>query len=288
MRMSGWPVKLCSSVQALRFSASFLRMRRKRQRGTRWDGQFTACQLPRRSVPHERAPKRCRAAARVVMRLGRPSSWLILLGLTLGAILPIAGAQLEAAPTSTVDAKVQSSLHLRVISALNVVHDAVDRTLTAIATAPAEAQRLQSEATQRWWSGDILRAAIYCLVLVMIGADAEWLYWCYAGKGWRAIAEAAVGREALPPARAATLSLRRAALSTLGAAIFICGVLVPLSLFSWPTEVQASVVGVSWQLRSLASHALLRYSSCPRILLGYVSSPNPIGAQGGSLSLSSP
>jgi hypothetical protein len=108
-----------------------------------------------------------------VMRLGWPSSWLILLGLTLGAILPTAGAQLEAAPTSTVDAKVQSSLHLRIISALNAVHDAVDRTLTAIATAPAEAQRLQSEAIQRWWSGDILRAAIYCLVLLMIGADAE-------------------------------------------------------------------------------------------------------------------
>ena len=178
-----------------------------------------------------------------VMRLGRPSLWIILLGLTLAAILPAAGAQLAAAPPSTVDAKVQSSLHLRVISALNVVHDAVYRTLTTVATAPAEAQRLQSEATQRWWSGDILRAAIYCLVLLMIGADAEWLYWCYAGKGWRAIAEAAVG-EPLPPARAATLGLRRAALSAVGAAIFICGVLVPLSLFSWPTEVQASVVGV--------------------------------------------
>ena len=190
----------------------------------------------RRSV----AGKRCGW----VMRLGRPSSWIILLGLTLGAILPTAGAQLAAAPPSTVDAKVQSGLHLRVISALNVVHDAVDRTLTAVATAPAEVQRLQSEATQRWWSGDILRAAIYCLVLLMIGADAEWLYWCYAGKGWRAIAEAAVGREPLPPARAATLGLRRAALSAVGAAIFICGVLVPLSIFSWPTEVQASVVGV--------------------------------------------
>jgi hypothetical protein len=166
------------------------------------------------------------------MRLGRPSSWIILLGLTLGAILPTAGAQLAAAPPSTVDAKVQSSLHLRVISALNVVHDAVDRTLTTVAMAPAEAQRLQSEATQRWRSGDILRAAIYCLVLLMIGADAEWLYWCYAGKGWRAIAEAAVGREPLPPARAATLGLRRAALSAVGAAIFICGVLVPLSIFT--------------------------------------------------------
>ena len=278
MRMSGWPVKLSSSVPALRFSASFLPMRRKRQRGIRWGGQFAACQLPRRSVPHERAPKRCRAACGRVMRLGWPSSWIILLGLALGAILPAAGAQSGAAPPSTVDAKVQSSLHLRVISALNVVHDAVDRTLTTVATAPAEAQRLQSEATQRWRSGDILRAAIYCLVLLMIGADAEWLYWCYAGKGWRAIAEAAVGRETLPPARAATLGLRRAALSAVGATIFICGVLVPLSLFSWPTEVQASVVGVILAITlALASHALLRYSSCPRTLLGYVSSPNRIG-----------
>ena len=181
---------------------------------------------------------------RRVIRPGWPTFWLILLGLALGSISPAAGTQSGAAPPSIVGPKAQSSLHLRVISILNVVHDAVDGTLATVATAPAEAQRLKSEATEAWWSGDILRAAIYCLVLLMIGADAEWLYWCYAGKGWQAIAEAAVGRETLPPARAATLGLRRAALSALGGTIFICGVLVPLSLFSWPAEVQASVVGI--------------------------------------------
>jgi moderate conductance mechanosensitive channel len=170
------------------------------------------------------------------------TSWLVLLGLAFSPILPAAGAPSVPAVSSTVDAGVRPSLHLQVIGALNVVHDAVDRTLTAVETAPAEVQRLQTEATRAWWSGDMLRAAIFCLVLIMIGAGAEWLYWCYAGKGWRAIAEAATGREALPSAQAATLGLRRAALSAFGAATFICGVLVPLSLFSWPTEVQASVV----------------------------------------------
>jgi small-conductance mechanosensitive channel len=183
-----------------------------------------------------------RRHSRRAMRLGRPTSWLVLLGLAFSPILPTAGAPSGAAVSSTADAGVQPSLHLQVISALNVVHDAVDRTLAAVATAPSEAQRLQAKATRAWWSGDILRAATFCLVLLMIGAGAEWLYWCYAGKGWRAIAEAAFRREALPPARAAALGLRRAALSAFGATMFVCGVLVPSSLFSWPTEVQASVV----------------------------------------------
>jgi moderate conductance mechanosensitive channel len=190
------------------------------------------------SGPRGVATRPCHA-----MRLGRPTSWLILLSLVLSPILPAAGAPSGAAASSTVDDGTQPNLHLQVISVLNVVHDEVDRTLTAIATAPAEAQRLRAEATRAWWSGDILRAATYSVVLLMIGAGAEWLYWCYAGKGWRAIAEAAAGRQTLPPARAATLGLRRAALSAIGATMFVCGVLLPSSLFSWPTEVQAIVVG---------------------------------------------
>jgi small-conductance mechanosensitive channel len=195
------------------------------------------------------------------MRLGRPTSWLVLLGLAFSPILPAAGAPSGAAASSTIDARVQPSLHRQVIDALNVVHDAVDRTLTAVATAPAEAQRLKAEATRAWWSGDILRAATYSLVLLMIGAGTEWLYWCYAGKGWRAIAEAAAGREALPSARAATLGLRRAALSAFGATMFICGVLVPSSLFSWPTEVQASVVA------AVLAITVIRISSIISVLI---------------------
>lgn len=195
------------------------------------------------------------------MRLGRPASWLVVLGLALGPIFPVAGAPSGAATSATVDVSVQQSLHRQVIDALNVVHDAVDRTLTGVATAPAETLRLQAEATRAWRSGDILRAAIYSLVLLMIGVGAEWLYWCYAGKGWRAIAEAAVGREALPPARAATLGLRRAALSAFGATMFICGVLVPLSLFSWPTEVQASVVA------AVLAITVIRISSIISVLI---------------------
>jgi small-conductance mechanosensitive channel len=180
---------------------------------------------------------------RGAMRLGRPISWLILLGLALAPIPPAAGAPSGDAISSTVDTEARPNLHLQVIGILKVVHDAVDRTLTATAKAPAEARRLQADATRAWRNGDILRATIYCLVLLMIGGGAEWLYWCYAGRVWRAIAEAANGREALPSARAATLGLCRAALSAFGAMTFACGVLVPSSILSWPSEVQAGVVG---------------------------------------------
>jgi small-conductance mechanosensitive channel len=136
-----------------------------------------------------------------------------------------------------------SNPHLAVIGILNDVHDAVDRRLAVFAEAPAEASRLATEAADAWRSGDMLRATIYCLVLLMIGGGAEWLYWCYAGKAWRAIAEAAFSRQAPPAARAATLGLRRAALSLFGAATFLGGVLLPCSIGRWPAEVQAGIVG---------------------------------------------
>jgi moderate conductance mechanosensitive channel len=181
---------------------------------------------------------------RWAMRLGRLASWLLWLCLALAPILSASTPAVAADVASAVDAEVQPNLHSQVIGVLNVIHGAVDRSLTAVAASPAEARRLRAAATAAWQSGDILRATIYCFVLLLIGGGAEWLYWCYAGRGWRAIAEAAVGREILPPARAATLGLRRAALGAFGTTMFACGVLVPASLLSWRSEVQAGVVGV--------------------------------------------
>jgi small-conductance mechanosensitive channel len=147
---------------------------------------------------------------------------------------------------SSVAAELQQSLHQQVIGILNIASDNLYRNIATAALAPIELRGLHADATGAWESGEILRATIFGLVLLMIGGGAEWLYWCYAGKTWRAIAEAAVaGKDALPPARAATLGLRRAALSAIAGSLFAAGVFVPSSIFSWPSGVQAGIVATA-------------------------------------------
>jgi moderate conductance mechanosensitive channel len=165
---------------------------------------------------------------------GRLTSWVVWLGLMFNTIPSAIGAEL------------QPGLHGQVIGVLDVVSDHLHRNLAAVALAPIEAQGLQADAISAWQSGQALRATTYSLVLLMIGGGVEWLYWCYAGKAWRAIAEeAGAGRVAPPPARAAALGLRRVALSAFGVALFAGGVLLPSSIFSWPFGVQAGVVGAT-------------------------------------------
>jgi small-conductance mechanosensitive channel len=174
---------------------------------------------------------------------GWRTKWAIILTLTLSLMGSAVGAA-SGSVLPSVDTGPQPILHSQIIGVLNVLHDVADGTFTTIARAPAEAQRLQAATADAWRSGDVLRAAIYCVVLLMIGGGAEWLYWCYAGKGWRAIAEAAAGSEPLSRARMATLGLRRALLSVSGVLMFAGGVLMPASIFSWAIAVQEGVVGV--------------------------------------------
>jgi len=127
---------------------------------------------------------------------------------------------------------------------LTIAHGAIDQTLTTLANVPAEIVILRDEAIRTWRSGDILRAAIFALVLSMAGAGAEWLYWCYARRAWHAIAEAAFACAALSPPQRATLGVRRSALGASGVALFVCGVLIPVAILPWPVDGQAVVVAV--------------------------------------------
>jgi moderate conductance mechanosensitive channel len=180
-------------------------------------------------TPLRTSPQRCRSRR----RYRGATSWVTLLGL-------ISNMQ------SSVAAELQQSLHQQVIGILNTASDNLYRNITTAALAPIEVRGLQAEAASAWQSGEILRATIYCLVLLIIGGGAEWLYWCYAGKAWRAIAEdATAGNCALHPARAAVLGLRRAALSALAGSLFALGVLAPSSIFSWPSGVQAGIVATA-------------------------------------------
>jgi moderate conductance mechanosensitive channel len=181
------------------------------------------------------------SGGRVVAQPTLALGWL-LLGLLYPG-LAAAGAPL-AGLSPPVETEVQPSMHVQVIRVLDLARDAADRRVAAIAKVPAEVARLQGDAVRSWRTGDTLRATIYCLVLLMIGGGTEWLYWAYAGKEWRRVAEAAAaGRRPLAPARAVTLGLRRAALGLAGATIFVCGALAPSSILTGPLAVQAGLVG---------------------------------------------
>jgi moderate conductance mechanosensitive channel len=175
------------------------------------------------------SPQRCRSRR----RYGGATSWVM---------LPCLMSNIQ----SALGAEIQPSLHQQVIGILNTVNDSLYRGIATVATTPIELRGLQADAIRAWQSGEILRATTYCLVLLIIGGGAEWLYWCYAGKAWRAIAEAAAaGNDALLPTRAAALGLRRAALSAFAGSLFAAGVLVPSSTFSWPSGVQAGIVATA-------------------------------------------
>jgi moderate conductance mechanosensitive channel len=125
-----------------------------------------------------------------------------------------------------------------------------------------------------WQSGDGLRAIIYGLILMMIGGGVEWLYWCYAGRALRAIAEAAMAGSddaALAASRAAALSGRRALLEASGCALFAISAVSTSSVFTWPAGVQEAVVGLTLvvaatRLTGIAVRPLVA-PDCPRLRL---------------------
>jgi small-conductance mechanosensitive channel len=140
--------------------------------------------------------------------------------------------------------------------------------------APEDLARFAGSWSAAWESGDGLRAITYALVLLLVGGGVEWLYWCYAGRVLRAIAETvmAVGDDtALAPGRAAALSGRRGLLEACGCALFAVSTVVASAAFTWPAEVQEAVVGFTFlvtatRLTDIAVRALLA-PHCSRLRL---------------------
>ena len=73
------------------------------------------------------------------------------------------------------------------------------------ALAPSEAERLRAEMATALSDGTAVRAVTFSLILVIIGAGLEWLYWTFAAPPLRAI----VSTTAATPRQAVALALRR-------------------------------------------------------------------------------
>ena len=141
-----------------------------------------------------------------------------------------------------------TSLEASLMSVLDLLRERGHLAWQALASAAADWRRARAA-----WSGvgdspDMLRAATDGLVLLMIGGGAEWLYWCYAARARRAVAEAAmVAAQADAPPTQTMLALagRRLLLEAFGLLVFAVAVIGASSAFVWPPGVHEAIVALT-------------------------------------------
>jgi moderate conductance mechanosensitive channel len=109
------------------------------------------------------------------------------------------------------------------------------------ARAPSEAQRLGAGVAAALNDGTAVRAVTFVLILVIIGAGLEWLYWTFAAAPLRAI----VSITATTPRQAVGLALRRLAYLGLGVVFFTVSTAGAALIFPWPPSVQAMVIAAT-------------------------------------------
>ncbi len=140
-----------------------------------------------------------------------------------------------------------TSLETALMSVLDLVRNRGQQVWRELASIDTDWHQLQAFWSSAWGSAEMLRAATYGLVLLMIGAGAEWLYWCYAGRARRAIAEAAMARATVEPTTRtiAALAGRRAMLEASGLLLFAFAVIGASSAFAWPSGVLEPIVALT-------------------------------------------
>jgi moderate conductance mechanosensitive channel len=109
------------------------------------------------------------------------------------------------------------------------------------ALAPSEAERLGAGLATSLSDGTALRAVTFSLILVIIGAGLEWLYWTFAAAPLRAI----VSTTAATPRQAAVLALRRLALLGFGLVLFTSSAVGAALTLPWPPNVDVIVIAAT-------------------------------------------
>ncbi len=166
--------------------------------------------------------------------------------------LPAAAAAEAVAPSAL------SRVTATLLSGLDSAAERVGELWRGFAGVPDDVLRLASLWRAAQDDSDALRAAIYGLILLLIGAAIEWLYWCYAFSVRRMI-EATTPRS---PGHAAALAIGRFALELTGIALFFGAVLAASAGFAWRDGVQEIVITLALavtlvRIVAAASHMLL-------------------------------
>lgn len=109
------------------------------------------------------------------------------------------------------------------------------------ALAPSEAERLGAEFAAALSDGTAVRAVTFALILVIIGAGLEWLYWTFAAASLRAI----VSTTAATPRQGMALALRRLAVIGFGLLLFTSSALGAAMILPWPPNVDMIVIAAT-------------------------------------------
>jgi moderate conductance mechanosensitive channel len=107
--------------------------------------------------------------------------------------------------------------------------------------APSEAQRLGATIAAAMNDGTGVRAVTFVLILVIVGAGLEWLYWTLAAAPLRAV----IATTATTPRQAAVLALRRLALLGFGLLLFTSSALAAAMILPWPPNVDVMVIAAT-------------------------------------------
>ena len=121
------------------------------------------------------------------------------------------------------------------------------------AQAPAEAQRLGAAIAAALSDGTAVRAVNFVLILVIVGAGLEWLYWTFAAAPLRGIVSASTAT----PREAAVLALRRLGLLGFGLVLFTASTVGAALLLPWPANVDAMVIAATALVVALRSACIV-------------------------------
>lgn len=160
-------------------------------------------------------------------------SWRVTLTRAIGLIL-VCTAALPARVDQPALQRVTGQLAADVSANLQALRD-------DFALAPSEAERLGADIAAALSDGTAVRAVTFSLVLVIIGAGLEWLYWTFAAAPLRAI----VGTTAATPREAVVLALRRLALLGFGLLLFTSSTLTAAMTLPWPPNVDVIVIAAT-------------------------------------------
>jgi moderate conductance mechanosensitive channel len=109
------------------------------------------------------------------------------------------------------------------------------------ALAPAEAERFGAAIAAALGDGTAVRAVTFVLILVIVGAGLEWLYWTFAAAPLRAV----VSTTATTPRQAVGLALRRLAYVGFGVMLFTASTVGAALILPWPSNVDAMVIAAT-------------------------------------------
>jgi small-conductance mechanosensitive channel len=107
--------------------------------------------------------------------------------------------------------------------------------------APSEAERLGAAIAAALSDGTVVRVVTFALILVIVGAGLEWLYWTFAAAPLRAV----VTTTATTPRQAVGLALRRLAYLSVGVVLFAASTVGAALFLPWPPNVDTIVIAAT-------------------------------------------